>query len=483
MRSVATKFMVNMDLSRSSCGWTCVQFDTRSILRRNEVKGIYREGIPNMILNREALLVCLLLLCSRDAYSTDPIKPTEDAPSYRLSNFRTETDDNGDVVMAIDFMRTRKGKGTVFVSGKSGNGSLSIAAPISSWTDSGTIRLKSMFGKLQQQQLNIELYLVQFNNWGGDMIRYAMVSNPVRIGNPGEPTKPRSWTAEEKAAYENYLRIKNDDTAMKPRKSYPVSIAVPDHSQLIPASATVLPGTRLQACYANKWNPITALSENEDGSLNVRWDDYGPDFDCSMIRTQLIIRKDDLNGTQAPSSDSASGESSPSEGASAKGSGRFAATAKPRKSYPVSIEVPSHSEIIPKELQVKAGTRLEACYAGKWNPITALSENVDGTLNVRWDDYGPAFDCSMIREELIITKQVLRMLQSSRTISPAQTRAARTWVDATGQFKVVATLVRKSPTNVILLTEAGKEVTVPISRLSEADREFLASINSQLGPK
>ena len=156
-----------------------------------------------MMLNREALLVCLLLLLgSRDAYSTDPIKRTEDAPSYRLSNFRTETDDNGDVVMVIDFHANAQGKGTVFVSGKSGNGYLSIAAPISSWTDSGTIRLKSMFGKLQRQQLNIELYLVQFNNWGGDMIRYAMVSHPVRIGNPGEPTKPRSWTAEEKAAYE-----------------------------------------------------------------------------------------------------------------------------------------------------------------------------------------------------------------------------------------------------------------------------------------
>ena len=243
-----------------------------------------------MILNREALLVCLLLLCSRCLqHGSD--QADGGCPQLQAQQPSTETDDNGDVVMAIDFMRTRKGKGTVLISGKSGNGYLSIAAPISSWTDSGTIRLKSMFGKLQQQQLNIELYLVQFNNWGGGY-------DPLRDGFQPGPNR-KSWRTDETAFVDggregglrNYLRIKNDDTAMKPRKSYPVSIAVPDHSQSIPASATVLPGTRLQACYANKWNPITAPSENEDGSLNVRWDDYGPDFDCSMIRTQLIIEK------------------------------------------------------------------------------------------------------------------------------------------------------------------------------------------------
>ena len=73
-----------------------------------------------------------------------------------------------------------------------------------------------------------------------------------------------------------------------------MSIAIPDHSVAVPQKAKLAPGTRLQACYFEKWNPITFLSENQDGTLTVRWDDYGPVYDCSMIRKELIIAKNAL---------------------------------------------------------------------------------------------------------------------------------------------------------------------------------------------
>ncbi|MFN0053628.1 MAG: hypothetical protein ACKV0T_15725 [Planctomycetales bacterium] len=96
------------------------------------------------------------------------------------------------------------------------------------------------------------------------------------------------------------LFIANRQTdATKPLKSYPVTIAIPSDCQVVPADAKLQPGTRLQACWAEKWNPVTMLSENRDGNLTVRWDDFGEAFDCSMLRNELIINRDVLKESQA----------------------------------------------------------------------------------------------------------------------------------------------------------------------------------------
>jgi hypothetical protein len=49
----------------------------------------------------------------------------------------------------------------------------------------------------------------------------------------------------------------------------------------------------------------------------------------------------------------------------------------------------------------------------------------------------------------------------------------RTWVDSSGKHRVEAELVRVAGTNVLLRNSEGKQVTVPIARLSNDDRAFL----------
>ena len=119
--------------------------------------------------------------------------------------------------------------------------------------------------------------------------------HPVQQGNSAPPAKAQPSTAERKSTHENDLSVKANPNAMKPRKAYPMSIDVPLHSVVVPPNAKLAPGTPLEACWAGKWNPITTLSENEDGSVNVRWDDFGEIFDCSMIRSELIIKKEVLD--------------------------------------------------------------------------------------------------------------------------------------------------------------------------------------------
>ncbi len=205
--------------------------------------------------------------------------------------------------------------------------------------------------------------------------------------------------------------VTNDPNAMKPRKSYPVSIAVPEHSVLVPPNAKLTAGTQLEACWSGKWNPITTLSENADGSLNVRWDAFGAAFDCSMARNELIIRKDMLKQFgEFPSSPPA--VVTPIPGA-ANVAASVDPTPKALKSYPVTIGVPSDSRVVPADAKLPPGTRLQACWSGKWNPITLLSDNKDGNLTVRWDDFGASYDCSMLRKELIVKTDVLRASQAS----------------------------------------------------------------------
>jgi len=81
----------------------------------------------------------------------------------------------------------------------------------------------------------------------------------------------------------------------KKRRSYAVTIAIPNGSQLVPKDLKINAGTPLQACYGKKWAPMTALGQNSDGTLNVHWDKYSDSWDCSMVRSQLIIKNTLVN--------------------------------------------------------------------------------------------------------------------------------------------------------------------------------------------
>lgn len=205
--------------------------------------------------------------------------------------------------------------------------------------------------------------------------------------------------------------VTDNPNSMKPRKSYPVSIAVPEYSVVVPPNVKLTPGTRLEACWSGKWNPITTLSENADGSINVHWDAFTADFDCSMARNELIIRKDVLKQFGEFPNIPPTVETPPTGAANDAAS--VDPTPTPLKSYPVTIGLPTDSQIVPADAKLPPGTRLQACWSGKWNPITLLSENKDGNLTVRWDDFGAPYDCRMIRKELIVKTDVLKASQVS----------------------------------------------------------------------
>jgi hypothetical protein len=57
----------------------------------------------------------------------------------------------------------------------------------------------------------------------------------------------------------------------------------------------------------------------------------------------------------------------------------------------------------------------------------------------------------------------------------------RTWVDNTGHYEVEARLVVIMVDSVRLLKENGRTTTVPMSRLSDGDRDYVEQMIAQIG--
>lgn len=66
--------------------------------------------------------------------------------------------------------------------------------------------------------------------------------------------------------------------------------------------------------------------------------------------------------------------------------------------------------------------------------------------------------------------------------SPTVSDAFRTWTDSTGKFKVEAKLVSSTADAVKIVHKDGKELTLPLDKLSDADQQFLRSLQKSENP-
>ena len=70
------------------------------------------------------------------------------------------------------------------------------------------------------------------------------------------------------------------------------------------------------------------------------------------------------------------------------------------------------------------------------------------------------------------------------TVKPmvSNARQMRTWSDDSGTFQVEAKFVRLDGSNVVLTRKDGKELVVPVSRLSKADRDVVEALKNSPAP-
>jgi len=105
----------------------------------------------------------------------------------------------------------------------------------------------------------------------------------------------------------------------------------------------------------------------------------------------------------APPAFTISGIVRPPSSSSAENTDPSASQQYPLKRYEITIPVPDGYSVVGPDMDVDVGRKLKACYARRWEPVTVVAINDDGTITCNWDNY-PAFTYKMMREDLTMAK-------------------------------------------------------------------------------
>ena len=301
---------------------------------------------------------------------------------------------------------------------------------------------------------------------------------------------------------------------MKKAQSNPSSFkpsvnVLPDTTSAIPAGYTVVtadmklvPGVPVRAIWLNKVAEATVRAI--DGSqLMIHFDGQNRAFDKSIPRSEILIATDVLPKLELPDAKETFSKRLPTLTDSEKEMERFeaeadrqmnaameqgrkdaerirqqiaadmAAAAKGASKLPlhqenamVTLRGPTAAEPLPLKLKLPNGTKLAACGGPQWTPLTVIEDCEEEHVPLRWDTQNR--ESLIHRSQLIIRKQDLKQLKQELAKS-----TSRSWKDASGKFTIEAVFVSKAASTITLKKEDGKEVTLPIAKLSKEDQAWI----------
>lgn len=145
------------------------------------------------------------------------------------------------------------------------------------------------------------------------------------------------------------------------------------------------------------------------------------------------------------------------------------------RSFPIDITIPKSAKKLPTDLELPEDTIVAYCRGRRWQAAEVLSDDGDTVVVVREGMRG-GFAFRVNRDELIIQTKTLRKLERTGANARELTQTLRTWTDSSGQHKIEARLVRVLDGEVVLQTDAGREITLPLERLSDDDQELLENV-------
>jgi hypothetical protein len=126
---------------------------------------------------------------------------------------------------------------------------------------------------------------------------------------------------------------------------------------------------------------------------------------------------------------------------------------------------------------------------GAWYPAEIVALNTDGTVDVTFRGWGnrkstlprsrsqlapPEVEQPLLKTEQVAAAGKPAPAGENPFVTPDE-KASRTWTDASGRFTIEGKYLGKVGESVRLLRADGKELTVPLAKLSEADQKFVAA--------
>lgn len=428
-------------------------------------------------------------------YAQDLVQAPEDSVFYELSNMRVEKGVVADQI-AFDYKRIREGKGTVILAARTDDGPIRIGGFGIRIEATGTIRLEDRFARMRsalnpgRSEFGVEFY---FTTQAGSMFagNSYLVSNSVTYGTMNTRVQARPPSAEELAAKELERKSKI------PPETVPAGYTRSD------ATTQLVPGAPVLVGAAGEWVPAKVVSLRSSAFVRVLRD--GQQSLSTVSRDGWIAISDETAGQI---------RSNPSQ---------FSIDVRtlPDGNVLLPDDVKSISEAMPSGLlSLPAGTPLMLEKHSRWEDVFFLSsDNVTArvlpanqlspkeervsvnTLAIRQrtlDDLSSdaakaAFAANvanytaMSRPETLVPNANVASPRGSMASSVpfpsfpgpdegSDTRpsVARVWKDPSGKFSITATLESRTETDVFLKRSDGNVIKVSISRLSDADKEFLA---------
>jgi len=341
----------------------------------------------------------------------------------------------------------------------------------------------------------------------------ALTSDPivtVKISNVSDlrALKRDGWIAIEPSVLQK--------GASAPSSFQPSANLIPGTTAILPEGYVVVaetlelvPGTPVRAIWHNKLSDATVIAVDGKQVL-THYDGQASAFDKKLDRSAMVISKETIAELDKPgatqlfkdrvpkksSSDNdmssqasmdeqskkieaeskriqemveanlaAANRSIPSDGGFNNG---FPPLPLLLQNNPIDIPIPKEAELVPLDFALPRGTKLAVCWGRKWNYVTVLKDGKDDTVPVHWDDRPPSFDGLIHRAQLIIRRTDLKKLRIKATREDK-----RVWSDMTGKHKVEAKLLSRTSSQVTLVKDNGKEVTLSIDKLSQDDQKWL----------
>ncbi len=522
--------------------------------------------IPKFVLSLSLVGLLASSLCADELL----VAPVE-GPQYELGSIQLENDRFGMTVLVIDYKLVKNATqptGNISIAGKTKGGEL-IGFGIPTGQQSGQLRI-GLRGMLMTEH-DFEVYLVMSGAWQ----KKYMVSNAVRLGDPGPATVARQWTEEETKAAdqarlfrtppaelpEGFLPVtaetnlipgmpvkagsygkwedaevvsfevigpvtlkypSQDVLQTHPREKWlavdPAILAkaksdpsqfklsvrvLPDSRLIIPAGAIPLaddvelpPGTPLILDGDYQWKNIFVV-EAEDDEIRVRYEGYEADWDEKKPREKFLIEEKTLALLSQPDKvkkfaknlvSSRAKQEAEWEARQKSHEEESAARSKQirdkvaeaqsriqRQMYAIDIPIPKRDKSSRPTSNWKRELLLPSAGAssGNLSPSCARTRTA-ASMSVGTTGQS-AFDSDIAREQLIIENKTVRKLRRKPAAATDDLKTVlRTWTDVTGKHKIEATLVSKTDSEVTLKTDAGREITLPLEKLSEEDRALLS---------
>lgn len=311
-----------------------------------------------------------------------PLRRPENFPWYQLSNLRKGGGQLRPAEFTLDYVRDKDAGGYSIVlvaNGANGRKEYSTWGPFSPFADkSGSVSAEASFSPFAKNLGdNFEIWLEARLPFEAKTYNFK-ISNSVTLGNVGQPTLARHWSAEEQKGVDRWVK-----------STTPPSTPAAGHVA-IGADTKLVPGMPIKAGWIGAWESAEVIDVRKDGMVLVK---YKPELTSMLIlraRNWLAVENSVLQTAQ----------SNPA---------KFQPSVRvlPGGTVPISDDL----ALVDKDTPLVPGTPVQMNWGNKWEPVTVIKPLSDGRVRVRWDGWKNWPDEEKTRDLMVITKETLKALK------------------------------------------------------------------------